>query len=395
MANVFEGMVREYRLFKNRDALSPHYIPPHLPFREEEIRELASKIAPLLQGKKPENVFIYGKTGTGKTAVTKKVLSDLNDYAKKNDIPAKGLYVNCRLHDSEHKVLMKIVGLLDPARELLGHSTSAVYDHLIDIVDANAYRLVVALDEIDMVKRVSDLVYRLNRSNDELENGSISIIGISNNPVFKEKLDARTRSTLCEVEMVFPPYNAEQLKVILEERAREAFVEGAVSPEAVSLAAALAARHAGDARYALQLLLNAGDIAEGERAERVEREHVERARELVEEDIVYEMISTLPEQHRVVLLTLATMYVNKRGITGFGGDSVITSGILYSFYRKTAEDYGLSPVSDRWFRNYLNELETYGIISLKVAGKGFRGNTRVVELNVDPRKLLEVVKRSL
>ncbi|NPA86952.1 MAG: AAA family ATPase [Candidatus Diapherotrites archaeon] len=394
MGNVFEEVVKEYRLFKNRDVLSPHYLPSELPFREEEIRELSQKIAPVLSGRKPENVFIYGKTGTGKTAVTKKVLSDLNDYARSHNIPAMGIYVN-GMRESEHSVLLKLVRHLDPSRDLIGYSTSAVYDKLLELIDGRGLRLVVALDEIDMIKRLRDLIYRLNRANDELERGSISIIGISNNPTFKEQLDARTRSTLCEVELVFPPYNAEQLRIILEQRAQEAFKEGAVAPEAISLAAALAAKHSGDARYALQLLLRAGDIAEEEGAPRVEREHVERARQLVEEEIVYEMVASLPEQHRAVLMALASLKLGKKGVSSFGGEKVVTSGLLYSYYRKVAEDHVLTPVSDRQFREYLNELETYGIISVKTAGKGFRGNTRIVDLNVDPAKLLAVVRRSL
>ncbi len=395
MANVFEGMEEGFRIFKNRDALSPHYIPSELPFREREISLLSRKIAPVLSGRKPENIFIYGKTGTGKTAVTKKVLSDLNEYARKKGLPVMGLYVNGRLHDSEYKVLVKVVKLIDPNMDMMGYSISAVNDKLLETVEGKELRLVVAVDEIDTVKRVSDLVYRLNRSNDEISRGSISLIGISNDPTFKDKLDARTRSTLCEVELVFPPYDAEQLRVILTQRAKEAFVEGAVTEDAIALAAAYAAKHSGDARYALLLLLRAGDIAEEEGAERVERIHVEKARKRVEEDIVYDMVSTLPEQHRVLLLALANMVLKKSGISGFSGEPVITSGLLYSVYRKTAEEYGLSPVSDRWFREYLNELQTYGIISVKVAGKGFRGNTRIVELNVDPSKLRSVIEKSL
>ena len=395
MANPFEEMIKPQRLFKNRDALSPHYIPEELPFREEEIRELSSKLAPILSGRKPENVFIYGKTGTGKTAVVKRVLSSLNDYAEKKNLPVRGLYVNGRIHDTEYKVMIKISRLLEPEKDYMGYSTSAIYDRIIERIDGGGMRLVVAIDEIDMVKETANLIYRLNRSNDELEKGSISLIGISNNPSFKDKLDQRVRSTLCEVEMVFPPYDAEQLRVILEKRVKEAFNPDTVDPEAVSAAAALAAKHSGDARYALQLLLRAGDLAEEEGADKVTAAHVMDAQKLVEEDIVYEMISTLPDQQKLVLLALATMISRGAGITALNGGKVVTSGALYTYYRRVAEEYGLNPVSDRWFRDYLNELDTYGIISLEVSGRGFRGNTRIITLRVDPRRLLEVLRRSL
>ena len=395
MANPFEEIMKPQRLFKNRDALSPHYIPEELPFREEEIRALSTKLAPVLSGRKPENIFIYGKTGTGKTAVVKRVLSQLNEYAESRNLPVRGLYVNGRIHDTEYKVIMKLSRLLDPKKDYMGYSTSAIYDRIMERIDGEGMRLVVAVDEIDMVKETANLIYRLNRSNDELEKGSLSIIGISNNPSFKDRLDQRVRSTLCEVEMVFPPYDAQQLSVILEKRAKEAFQEGAITPEAISAAAALAAKHSGDARYALQLLLRAGDIAEEEGADRITATHVMDARQKVEEDIVYEMISTLPDQQKLVLLALATMISRGAGITSLTGGKVVTSGALYSYYKKVAEEYGMNPVSDRWFRDYLNELDTYGIISLEVSGRGFRGNTRIITLKVDPRRLLEVLRRSL
>lgn len=391
--NLFEGV--SHTLFKNRDALSPHYTPRSLPFREEQITTLSRKIAPILSGRKPENIFIYGKTGTGKTAVTKRVLSDLNEYAEKNNISVKGFYINGRLYETGYKILVKLVRFLNPGENLMGYSMASVYDRLLEIIDERGMRVVVALDEIDMVKKLSDLIYRLTRANDELEKGSVSVIGISNNPRFKEGLDARTRSALCEVELVFPPYNAEQLKVILHERVKEAFREGVVEEEAIHLAAAVAARHSGDARYALLLLLRAGDLAEEEGAEKVTREYVERARRRVEEDVAYEMISTLPDQLKAVLIALARLQKKGKGVASFGGGSIVTSGMLYDMYKKVAEELGMSPVSDRWFREYLNELETYGLITVRSIAKGMRGNTRAVELTLDADRVERAALRSL
>ncbi len=394
MDNLFASMVKESSVFKNRDALSPHFIPPHLPFREEQVSLLAKKISPVLSYKKPENIFIYGRTGTGKTAVVKKVLKDLNSFAESKNMPVKGIYINGRLYESEYKILSNILTSLDSSQNPVGLSTSIIYDRILRYISTNSLRLIVAVDEIDTVKGVSNLIYRLNRANDELESGSISIIGISNNPKFKENLDARTRSTLCEVEVVFPPYNAVQLEKILEDRAEMAFKEGVVEKEAISLAAAYAAKHSGDARYALQLLLRAGDLADEEESEKVTRDHVERAKTLVEEDIVYELISTLPDQERLVVLALAIMKKRGKGMKGFG-KNVITTGMLYEFYKKIAQLYGLSPVSDRWFREYINDLYTYGIISVTSQPGGMRGNIRVVDLLIDAERTVDVIEKSL
>ena len=85
--DVFRAQLEESRIFLNRDALSPHFIPETLPNREEQIEELSKTLAPILSGRKPENVFIYGKTGVGKTAVTKYVLKKLESFAMEHRIP--------------------------------------------------------------------------------------------------------------------------------------------------------------------------------------------------------------------------------------------------------------------------------------------------------------------
>ena len=46
------------------------YVPERLIGRDEQIRQDASALSPAPSGgDKPHNVFIYGKTGVGKTAV--------------------------------------------------------------------------------------------------------------------------------------------------------------------------------------------------------------------------------------------------------------------------------------------------------------------------------------
>ena len=69
--------------------------------------------------------------------------------------------------------------------------------------------------------------------------------------------------------------------------------------------------------------------------------------------------------------------------------------MLYGEYRKVAAELGMNPVSDRWFREYLNELETYGLVVVRSIAKGMRGNTRAVELTLDPERVERAALRSL
>jgi cell division control protein 6 len=94
--DVFEKFVRQAKLFKDREVLRHDYLPERLPHREEQIRILGQTVAPVLKDARCSNIFIYGKTGTGKTAVTKFVLSHLESKAKEYGAPVKFCYVNCR-----------------------------------------------------------------------------------------------------------------------------------------------------------------------------------------------------------------------------------------------------------------------------------------------------------
>lgn len=80
--DVFEKFVKGPNIFSNRDFLRHDYLPEKLPHREDQIRLLGSTVAPVLKEDRCSNVFIYGKTGTGKTAVTKYVMSHLESKAK-------------------------------------------------------------------------------------------------------------------------------------------------------------------------------------------------------------------------------------------------------------------------------------------------------------------------
>jgi len=99
--DVFEKFVNGNNLFKDREVLRHDYLPDKLPHREEQIRLLGQTVAPVLKDARCSNLFIYGKTGTGKTAVTKYVLSHLETKAKEYGAQVKFCYINCRMTGSE------------------------------------------------------------------------------------------------------------------------------------------------------------------------------------------------------------------------------------------------------------------------------------------------------
>ncbi len=390
----FDKILSEKSIFRDLSVLSPHYVPRDLPYREGQMHEIMSVISPALRGQKPRNLIIYGTTGTGKTCSTKRVMEEFVKAAEAGR--ASMHYVNCRIYNSRYRILQKILRGYLPELEKAGFGLPFLYEKLVEIA-TRGEQIVIILDEIDMVKDLDELVYTLTRSNDEITKGGVSIIGISNKLSFKDSLDPRSKSSLYETEMVFEPYSAEQLKRILEQRAAEGFNDGVVEPSAVNLAAAITSQESGDARYALKLLNKAGEMAQQAGKARITDEDVEAACRKVEIDLVLETLKTLPEMHQLALYAVATLtssgsrYARLEGVDpGF-----LFSGEVYEEYERACKSARKRPRSSRWFKEYVNDLETLGLIVTTPSGKGVRGQTTLIKLGPGPESVLGILKKNL
>src|SRR6059036_2569674 len=281
--SIFQPYLGTRTIFKmDREILRPSYLPEKLPHRESHIGQLAQILVTALKGERPSNVLIFGKTGTGKTAVVKYIE---NEFRKADGARmVQYLYLNCEIVDTPYGVLQsignKFIENFHQRIPFTGLSTDRVYSLLLEKLDEEKRVVIVALDEIDKLvqKNGDDILYQLLKINDVLSKARVSLIGISNELTFTEYLDPRVRSRLADEKMVFPPYNADELYDILAERSRLAFENGTAAEGVLHLIAALAAQEHGDARRALDLLRVSAELAE-----RQGRAHHGRARAAGEE----------------------------------------------------------------------------------------------------------------
>jgi len=372
---VFDRFLNGSPIFKNRDVLRHDYVPEKLPHREGEIRALASILAPALKGRKCSNVFIYGKTGTGKTAVARFVLDGLIAKAREVGAPLVGCYVNCRMAGTEYKILSALCASLGVRVPFTGLAKTEVLGRFKKALKGRGLVFIAMLDEIDvLVKAHGDaLLYELTRISPELEGSKVCLIGISNDLTFKEMLDPRVLSSLSEEEMVFRPYNASELRDILWDRARLAFHEGAISEPVINLCAALSAQEHGDARRALDLLRVAGEIAEREGAKAVSVEHVRAAEKRIEHDRISVAVKSLPLHAKLILL--AVYELTKRA------SSTIT-GEIYGTYSSLCARIGISPLTQRRVSSLINELDMLGLLNAQLVNMGRYGRTKRIRLAV-------------
>src|SRR3989338_8989119 len=110
--SFFENYLKKESLFTDKRTLMPSYIPEDILFREEQLQEVANILAPILRLEKPSNLFIYGKTGTGKTLSIRHVIGSINQVASDNQLPLKTIYINCKLKkvaDTEYRLIAQII----------------------------------------------------------------------------------------------------------------------------------------------------------------------------------------------------------------------------------------------------------------------------------------------
>ena len=263
----FEVFLKKGSVFFDKRILQSSYIPENVLYREEQTKLVANILAPALRGDRPSNVFVYGKTGTGKTLTIKHTTQKLMEIAEKENIPLKIIYINCKLKrstDTEYRLIAQLARELGKSIPPTGLPTEEVYRVFFNALNKQKQNHILILDEIDqLVSKTGDnALYNLTRMNEENTESQISLIGISNDVMFVDNLDPRVKSSLSEEEVVFPPYNAPQIQAILRQRADIAFNKDVLDQGVVEKCAAYAARDHGDARRALELLRVAGEIAD-------------------------------------------------------------------------------------------------------------------------------------
>ncbi len=259
---------------------------------------------------------------------------------------------------------------------MTGWPTDRVYSTFFDAVDYEERVAVIMLDEVDKLveKSGDDTLYNLSRMNSELDNSRISIIGISNDLKFTDFLDPRVKSSLGEEEIVFPPYDANQLRDILQYRADVAFKNSALTDDVIPLCAAFAAQEHGDARRALDLLRTAGELAERSQTNTVEEDHVRQAQDKIELDRVIEVVRTLPTQSKIVLYSI--ILLEKNGVRS------INTGEVFNIYKRLCEELDTDVLTQRRVTDLISELDMLGIVNAIVVSKGRYGRTKEISLSV-------------
>lgn len=385
MRDIIAGELGGPTVFKDRSKLSFEFVPERLPAREEEMAKLARTFRGLLQGGGPANVLITGDVGTGKTALARRFAEDFKVAAKERGVTIDFTLVNCRRRATEGAALLQILTHFDPRFPDRGFSNAEMLENLRKRLERLETHLIVILDEVDVLLKKSgaDLIYHLTRFNEEAARAkfSVSLVMVSQMDA-RELLDDAAKSTFGLNAMRLESYDRDAFAKIVPYRAELAFNKGAFPAPAQD--AAIDASYAnpiGGARYAVDLLRNAGQNAEDNDRDKVAVEDVRSAAST--ETLSDEKIEDLDKHHALALLAVAR--VLKKSDAG----AFATTGEAEQQYAIVCEEFGEKPRAHTQFWTFLKELDSHGLARAQRSGKGVVGTTTMISLPDTPAKALE------
>jgi len=397
MSNSDDLFIRDDAIFANKELLEINHLPDEgrIVGRDEEISDLANAVNPAIFNQSPSNVLIFGKTGTGKSLCAKHVSQRLIETAEEESVKAAFAYVDCAQDSTETQAVQTIASSLNTDETDIkipdkGISTSNYYKRLWDILDSLYDVTLVILDEIDKLND-DDILMQLSRAGEagKIDSCKIGVIGISNKIKYKERMDERVKSSLCEREFVFPPYNANQLKSIMRAR-DDAFKKGVLEEGVIPRVAALAAREHGDARKAIDMLRYAGEIAQSKDAQSVKEEYVTEARERAETDRFRELIRGSTPHSRYVLQALTVLSLDSSSETGF------RTTRIFEAYKQICRQEGSDPLSLRRVRDLLKEHAFLDVIEqTRQSGGSAEGSYTEHQLLENPDVVKQVLQETI
>jgi cell division control protein 6 len=351
--------------------LRDDYQPNSITARESELDSYQTALQPVINGAQPRNIFLYGKTGVGKTAVSRYLLEQLQqDATQYEDVSVSVFWLNCTNLSSSYQVAVNLVNTLRPADDQIsttGYPQQRVFDLLYTELDAIGGTVLLVLDEIDHIGNDDEILYEIPRarSNGYLTATKPGVIGISNDFGFRDDLSPKVKDTLCEEEIHFSPYNAPELEAILTRRAEGALYDDATEPGVLSLCAAIAAQDSGSARQALDLLYQAGELARAAGRTQISEDDVHEARNKLERSQIEHGMRELTRHGHLSLVAVLQLALESAG--------PFRVRDIYPRYRTIAEQSNIDPLVRRRMHDHLADLAMLGILDRHSRNEGRSG----------------------
>jgi cell division control protein 6 len=357
----------ESTIFRDKSKLSPRYVPNELPHREKQIEQIdhifrSSYSSP---SKFPLAVLqIVGPAGIGKTSTVLKFSKLLADKFLHNRLTLKIAYVNLKLQGgNKYAIYRFVLERVAPELPSQGLSAEEMLRYMLRYLYENNIYLLIILDEIDYLIKISKdtgIIYDLTRLNEFDPDAPCNVKGvifIARSTDFYHKLDQAELSTLGRVPMEFPIYSIKEVSDILVNRCSEAFIANAIGSNVIDEVAKFTVSPANnsDIRYALDLLLYAGNLAEVQGTGRLTLDHIRKVHGQIHSSINTAEIEELSKSQIFTLMAVVRALRAKK-------KQYVELKEIRIRAQELSEEFKLKKLD---VEDYLNDLETRKIIEIR------------------------------
>ena len=357
----------ESAIFRDRAKLSPRFVPEELPHRQAQVDQILHVFSEAASDpdKFPLTIMqVIGTAGIGKTSTVIRCAKMLEEQFSRNRLFLKTAYINLKLQGGNKFAIYRfLLERIAPDLPSQGLSAEEMLRYLLRYLRDNKQYALIVMDEIDYLIKTSkdtSIVYDLTRLNEFEPDKPCNVKGvvfIAKGTDFYSKLDAAELSTLGRVPMEFGHYTLEQVSDILSSRSEQAFNPKSIGSDVIDKVSKIttSAEVNGDVRYALDLLLYAGNLAESQGAGRVTLDHVRKVHGQTHPSITTDEIEQLSKNHA------ASMVAVVRALKGKKKQYVELKDVrLYA--AELAEQLGIKKLD---VEDYLDDLKARRLIEMR------------------------------
>ena len=299
---------------------------PEKPLIREETKQIIDALIRYEETKIPINQVIFGSRGSGKTLMVKYL-----EQLFEEDSSLTILYANVRYYSTSFKILAHLLSVSSR-----GLSLSELYNRFREKYSS---KTVIILDEVHLwapKERQRELLYFLSR-----DKRNYMVIMLSNDPRFLSDIDQSVRSTLQPELIHFRNYNAEEIRIILNYRARNGLrkLDNAVNSK---IAAYTMKEANSDVRVAIKSLFYWATQS---------KKSVENCFEEARRDIYVDLIADLSDTN-LIILRAASQVADK------------FAKKVFAAYVESARLKHEHPCSYVHFYNQLSYLQSLGLVMM-------------------------------
>jgi archaeal cell division control protein 6 len=357
----------ESAVFADRSKLSPRYIPEELPHREMQVQQLVHAFSEAAHDpdKFPLTILqVIGVAGIGKTTTVTRATKVIEETFVRNRLTLKTAYINLKLQGGNKFAIYRfLLERLAPDLPSQGLSAEEMLRYLLRYLRDNKQYALIVMDEIDYLIKISkdtSIIYDLTRLNEfepEKPCNVKGVIFIARSTDFYSRLDPAELSTLGRVPMEFSKYTLDQVSDILSSRSTQAFNPKAIGSDVIDKVAKITTSGEvnGDVRYALDLLLYAGNLAESQGAGRVTLEHIRKVHGQTHPSVTTEEIEELSRNHIVSLIAVVRALKSRKR-------QYVELKDVRLYAMELAEQLGIKKLD---VEDYLDDLKTRRLIEMR------------------------------